>query len=70
MDLPGIWLDLEMPLEAELAMEKQCRAAADCEDLEALQEVASALVRQNTLQQLALTQFVNRVAELESYLVD
>ena len=62
----GIWLSLELPLENELAMEKQCRAIRECEDLNGLREISEALIRQNTSQQIALTQFVHRVAELES----
>ena len=62
----GLWLTLDMPPEAELQMELQCRAVRDCDDTEKLREVVESLIRQNTMQQLALAQAITRVAELES----
>ena len=65
---PGqFWINFDLPLEAELAMEKQCRLARDCEDLDKMREVIEALIRQNYTQQFMLTQFVSRVAELEAF---
>lgn len=62
----GLWLTLDMPPEAELQMELQCRAVRDCDDTDKLREVVESLIRQNTMQQIALAQAITRVAELES----
>ena len=59
------WMIVDLPLEEQLTVEQQVRAAKDCQDVDEIRELCGALLRQTTLQKTLLRQAVGRIAELE-----
>jgi len=59
------WMVVKQTLEEELNLERQVRRIGETEDLHTLQQLCSALTRQNWHYSKLLKQAVGRVAELD-----
>ena len=59
------WMVVKQTLEEELNLERQVRGICETEDLHTLQQLCSALTRQNWHYSKLLKQAVGRVAELD-----
>ena len=59
------WMIVDLPLEEQLTVEQQIRAAQNCEDVDEVRELCGQLLRSATLQKTLLRQAVTRIAELE-----
>ena len=59
------WMIVDLPLEEQLTVEQQIRAAKNCEDVDEVRELCGQLLRSATMQKTLLRQAVSRIAELE-----
>jgi|TARA_R100000084_G_scaffold83685_1_gene39234 hypothetical protein len=59
------WMVVKQTLEEELNLERQVRSISNVDDLHTLQQLCSALTRQNWHYSKLLKQAVGRVAELD-----
>ncbi len=57
---------VEQSLEEELTLERCIREIEDCENIDVLSRLSTAMARQNWHQSKLLKQAVERIAELES----
>jgi len=62
---PFGWMVVEQSLEEELTVERAIREINDCEDVDAVKGVCTALVRQNWHQSKMLKQAVGRIATMD-----
>ena len=62
------WMIFQQSLEDELAMERSVRSIYNSVDLEEIQGLCAALVRQNWHQRKLLCQAVNRISEMDAQL--
>jgi hypothetical protein len=62
------WMIAEHTLHEELMMEKSVRSIYNTEDIEEVQGLCAALVRQNWHQRKLLSQAVSKVAEMDAQL--
>jgi hypothetical protein len=62
------WMIFQQSLEDELAMERSVRSIYNTEDLEEIQGLCAALVRQNWHQRKLLCQAVTRISEMDAQL--
>lgn len=60
------WMIAELTLHEELIMERSVRSIHNTEDLEEVQGLCAALVRQNWHQRKLLCQAVNRISEMDA----
>ncbi len=60
------WMIAELTLHEELMMERSVRSIHNTEDLEEVQGLCAALVRQNWHQRKLLGQAVSRIAEMDA----
>ena len=60
------WMVVELPLEAQLSLEKQSRIALLHDDTEQVRKLCAQLIKQNHMQQILLKQAVGRIMELEA----
>ena len=60
------WMVVEQSLEEELTLERCIREIEDCENIDVLSRLGTAMARQNWHQSKLLKQAVERIAELES----
>ena len=60
------WMIAEQSLYEELRMERSIRSVYSTEDLEEVQGLCAALVRQNWHQRKLLSQAVGRIAEMDA----
>jgi hypothetical protein len=59
------WIIVKQSLEEELALEKQIRTVENLEDLHTLQQLCSALTRQNWHHSKLLKQAVEHIASID-----
>ena len=62
------WMIFQQSLEDELAMERSVRSIYNTEDIEEVQGLCAALVRQNWHQRKLLCQAVTRISEMDAQL--
>ena len=62
------WMIFQQSLEDELAMERSVRSIYNSVDLEEIQGLCAALVRQNWHQRKLLCQAVTKVSEMDAQL--
>tara|TARA_R110002124_G_scaffold233598_2_gene398956 strand:+ start:1352 stop:1567 length:216 start_codon:yes stop_codon:yes gene_type:complete len=62
------WMIFQQSLEDELAMERSVRSIYNTKDLEEIQGLCAALVRQNWHQRKLLCQAVTRISEMDAQL--
>ena len=62
------WMIAEQTLHEELAMERSVRSIYNTEDIEEVQGLCAALVRQNWHQRKLLGQAVSRIADMDAQL--
>ena len=62
---PFGWMVVEQSLEEELTVERTVREINDCDEVDAVKEVCTALVRQNWYQSKMLKQAVGRIAVMD-----
>lgn len=62
---PFGWMVVEQSLEEELTVERTVREINDCDEVDAVKEVCTALVRQNWYQSKMLKQAVGRIAVID-----
>ena len=62
------WMIFQQSLEDELAMERSVRSIYKTKDLEEIQGLCAALVRQNWHQRKLLCQAVTRISEMDAQL--
>ena len=62
------WMIARQSLEDELAMERSVRSIYNTKDIEEVQGLCAALVRQNWHQRKLLSQAVNRISEMDAQL--
>ena len=62
---PFGWMVVEQSLEEELLVERTVREINDCDDVEAVKGVCTALVRQNWHQSKMIKQAVGRIAVMD-----
>ena len=62
------WMIAEQTLHEELMMERSVRSIYNTEDMEEVQGLCAALVRQNWHQRTLLSQAVSRIAEMDAQL--
>ena len=60
------WMIVEQSYEEELMLERSIREIEDCENIDVLSRLGTAMARQNWHQGKLLKQAVGRIAELES----
>lgn len=60
------WMIAEQSLYEELRMERSIRSVYNTQDLEEVQGLCAALVRQNWHQRKLLSQAVGRIAEMDA----
>ncbi len=63
------WMVAEQTLHDELAMERSVRSIYNTEDIEEVQGLCVALVRQNWHQRRLLCQAISRISEMDAQLV-
>ena len=63
------WMIAEQTLHEELMMERSVRSIYNTEDIEEVQGLCAALVRQNWHQRKLLGQAVSRISELDAQLI-
>ena len=63
------WMIAQQSLHDELAMERSVRSIYNTEDIEEVQGLCAALVRQNWHQRTLLCQATKRISELDAQLV-
>ena len=59
------WMNATQSLEEELFVERQCRSILGSKDLEEIQNLCVALLRQNYSQGRLLSQAVGKIAEMD-----
>ena len=62
------WMIAEQTLHEELMMERSVRSIYNTEDMEEVQGLCAALVRQNWHQRKLLSQAVTRISEMDAQL--
>jgi len=62
------WMIAEQSLYEELRMERSIRSVYNTQDLEEVQGLCAALVRQNWHQRKLLSQAVSRISEMDAQL--
>jgi len=60
------WMSVQLELQEELTLERQIRSIYNVEDVQALQELCSSLIRTSWHQSRLLSQAVQRIAEIDS----
>lgn len=60
------WMIAELTLHEELMMERSVRSIHNTEDIEEVQGLCAALVRQNWHQRKLLCQAVSRISEMDA----
>jgi hypothetical protein len=63
------WMIAEQSLHEELMMERSVRSIYNTDDIEEVQGLCAALVRQNWHQRKLLSQAVTRIADMDAQLV-
>lgn len=62
------WMNAAQSLEEELFVERQCRSILGSKDLEEIQNLCVALLRQDYSQERLLSQAVGKIAEMDAQL--
>lgn len=60
------WMVVDLPLEEQLTIEKQARAALTHYDADAVRKLCASLIKQTQMQQVLLKQATGRIIELEA----